>query len=395
MTARKDSGNNEVSAMENTVENIIEDMMLVEEQDHIRKTCEKAVNEYQQAELRRENNKNIIPFPDYLVGWNLQSLLFVEGKKWRAIMLKTMKAMAKRFGLKQADIRDRCIGLMEDMLPFARMNTLKREEREANDDLDAISSSDDTRWRFMEILGGLNCYLEANVEPKAPIVAVSVKAVCADTRRWDIVRRYYRVVDKQIRSLEKEKIADLRQSEPLIRKRQHDMKEVTEYLRPKLIKNRDKRKLWTIICNEMPGFNEFLSQLGESSKWKMCFASASRCAMIAAVDDFYHEFEIAIKCIARELGLEDEELTVELHKNQDKDNCFVSIGDEVIVTQKNNEKIQGIVMIMDMKVEKKTKYPGIHPYIQIKANAGKKEEQNYDVWTENIASVKVLRFKGE
>ena len=88
-------------------------------------------------------------------------------------------------------------------------------------------------------------------------------------------------------------------------------------------------------------------------------------------------------------------MTVELHKNQDKDNCFVSIGDEVIVTQKNNEKIQGIVMIMDMKVEKKTKYPGIHPYIQIKANAGKKEEQNYDVWTENIASVKVLRFKGE
>lgn len=395
MTARKDSGNDEVSAMENTVENIIEDMMLGEEQDHIRKTCEKAVNEYQQAELRRENNKNIIPFPDYLVGWNLQSLLFVEGKKWRTIMLKTMKAMGKRFGLKQADIRDRCIGLMEDMLPFARMNTLKREEREANDDLDAISSSDDTRWRFMEILGGLNCYLEANVEPKAPIVAVSVKAVCADTRRWDIVRRYYRVVDKQIRSLEKEKIADLRQSEPLIRKRQHDMKEVTEYLRPKLIKNHDKRKLWTIICNEMPGFNEFLSQLGESSKWKMCFASASRCAMIAAVDDFYHEFEIAIKCIARELGLEDEELTVELHKNQDKDNCFVSIGDEVIVTQKNNEKIQGIVMVMDMKVEKKTKYPGIHPYIQIKANAGKKEEQNYDVWTENIASVKVLRFKGE
>ena len=395
MTARKDSGNDEVSAMENTVENIIEDMMLGEEQDHIRKTCEKAVNEYQQAELRRENNKNIIPFPDYLVGWNLQSLLFVEGKKWRTIMLKTMKAMAKRFGLKQSDIRDRCIGLMEDMLPFARMNTLKREEREANDDLDAISSSDDTRWRFMEILGGLNCYLEANVEPKAPIVAVSVKAVCADTRRWDIVRRYYRVVDKQIRSLEKEKIADLRQSEPLIRKRQQDMKEVTEYLRPKLIKNRDKRKLWTIICNEMPGFNEFLLQLGESSKWKTCFASASRCAMIAAVDDFYHEFEIAIKCIARELGLEDEELTVELHKNQDKDNCFVSIGDEVIVTQKNNEKIQGTVMIMDMKVEKKTKYPGIHPYIQIKANAGKKEEQNYDVWTENIASVKVLRFKGE
>ena len=377
MTARKDSGNDEVSAMENTVENIIEDMMFGEEQDHIRKTCEKAVNEYQQAELRRENNKNIIPFPDYLVGWNLQSLLFVEGKKWRTIMLKTMKAMAKRFGLKQSDIRDRCIDLMEDMLPFARMNTLKREEREANDDLDAISSSDDTRWRFMEILGGLNCYLEANVEPKAPIVAVSVKAVCADTRRWNIVRRYYRVVDKQIRSLEKEKIADLRQSEPLVRKRQHDMKEVTEYLRPKLIKNRDKRKLWTIICNEMPGFNEFLSQLGESSKWKMCFASASRCAMIAAVDDFYHEFEIAIKCIARELGLEDEELTVELHKNQDKDNCFVSIGDEVIVTQKNNEKIQGIVMVMDMKVEKKTKYPGIHPYIQIKANAGKKEEQNY------------------
>lgn len=72
----------------------------------------------------------------------------------------------------------------------------------------------------MEILGGLNNFLEANYAPKAPIVAVSIRSVCPDTQRWDIVSQYYRVVDKQIRSLEKEKIADLRQSEPMIRKQQ-------------------------------------------------------------------------------------------------------------------------------------------------------------------------------
>ena len=73
------------------------------------------------------------------------------------------------------------------MLPEARRNTIRREEREPKDDLDAIASSDSTRWRFMEILGGLNNFLEANYAPKAPIVAVSIRSVCPDTQRWDIV----------------------------------------------------------------------------------------------------------------------------------------------------------------------------------------------------------------
>lgn len=157
-------------------------------------------------EMKNKANQNVVPFPDYLVGWNLQTLLFIEGKKWRLIMIKTIRAMSKRFGLKQGDIREKCIGLMSDMLPEARRNTIRREEREPKDDLDAIASSDSTRWRFMEILGGLNNFLEANYAPKAPIVAVSIRSVCPDTQRWDIVSQYYRVVDKQIRSLEKRRL---------------------------------------------------------------------------------------------------------------------------------------------------------------------------------------------
>ena len=61
--------------------------------------------------------------------------------------------------------------------------TRSGEKKGAKDDLDAIASSDSTRWRFMEILGGLNNFLEANYAPKAPIVAVSIRSVCPDTRK--------------------------------------------------------------------------------------------------------------------------------------------------------------------------------------------------------------------
>ena len=379
------------------IDEIIDDMLLdgSETADEIKKANEKVTNRYQEMEMKNKANQNVVPFPDYLVGWNLQTLLFIEGKKWRLIMIKTIRAMSKRFGLKQGDIREKCIGLMSDMLPEARRNTIRREEREPKDDLDAIASSDSTRWRFMEILGGLNNFLEANYAPKAPIVAVSIRSVCPDTQRWDIVSQYYRVVDKQIRSLEKEKIADLRQSEPMIRKRKQEMKEAAERLRPVLIHNKDKRKLWAIICKSMPGFTEFLSQLGESSRWKTCFASASRCAMIAAVDCFYHEFEVAVRCIAYEYGLEEEDLTMELHKNQDKKNCFVGTGDEVVISLKNKKKVEGAVISIDMKVETNAKHPEMSVYMVIKEDQGSEGEKTCGIWTNDIESMNVTRFKGE
>lgn len=30
--------------------------------------------------MKNKANQNVVPFPDYLVGWNLQTLLFIEGK---------------------------------------------------------------------------------------------------------------------------------------------------------------------------------------------------------------------------------------------------------------------------------------------------------------------------
>ena len=46
--------------------------------------------------MKNKANQNVVPFPDYLVGWNLQTPLLLKGKKWRLIMIKTIRAMSKK-----------------------------------------------------------------------------------------------------------------------------------------------------------------------------------------------------------------------------------------------------------------------------------------------------------
>ena len=97
--------------------------------------------------------------------------------------------------------------------------------------------------------------------------------------------------------------------------------------------------------------------------------------MIAAVDCFYHEFEVAVRCIAYEYGLE-KKITMELHKNQDKKNCFVGTGDEVVISLKNKKKVEGAVISIDMKVETNAKHPEMSVYMVIKEDQGSEGEKD-------------------
>jgi hypothetical protein len=125
-TVKRISANEDKTMGNDYIDEIIDDMMLdgSETADEIKKANEKVTNRYQELEMKNKANQNVVPFPDYLVGWNLQTLLFIEGKKWRLIMIKTIRAMSKRFGLKQGDIREKCIGLMRDMPPQSLHNGL-------------------------------------------------------------------------------------------------------------------------------------------------------------------------------------------------------------------------------------------------------------------------------
>ena len=117
--------------------------------------------------------------------------------------------------------------------------------------------------------------------------------------------------------------------------------------------------------------------------------------MIAAVDYFYHEFEVAVRYIAYEYGLEGNYLTMELHKNQDKKNCFVGAGDDVAIILKNKKKIEGTVISIDMKVKTNADRSEMSIYMVIKEDLGSEEENTCGIWTDDIKSMNVTRFKGE
>jgi len=76
-----------------------------------------------------------------------------------------------------------------------------------------------------------------------------------------------------------------------------------------------------------------------------------------------------------------------IHASQDKNNAFVSIGDEVCITLKNGKKVQGTITCIDIKKEDDK----LHPFIDLA------EGDCYidGFWVENIQDLKIIRFKGE
>lgn len=85
-----------------------------------------------------------------------------------------------------------------------------------------------------------------------------------------------------------------------------------------------------------------------------------------------------------------------IHQNQDKENCYFGIGDEVEIILKDrvkdDEKVfKGIISTIDMRLQTGTEHDGIHPCIVLADTA----DINMVVgmfWLENIEKIKILQL---
>ena len=89
-----------------------------------------------------------------------------------------------------------------------------------------------------------------------------------------------------------------------------------------------------------------------------------------------------------------------IHRNQDKENCYLDKGDLIeIIPKSENKTYIGEITDIGVRIQNGTEYDGIHPCIII--GILPKEEDVYSdqamFWLENIAELKVLRLgcKGE
>ena len=81
-----------------------------------------------------------------------------------------------------------------------------------------------------------------------------------------------------------------------------------------------------------------------------------------------------------------------IHMNQDKNNAFISVGDEVRITLKNGEVVQGTISCIDIKKEKDKLHP-IMDIINIKNRDGTTYGDCF--WVENMEELEIVKFKGE
>lgn len=87
-----------------------------------------------------------------------------------------------------------------------------------------------------------------------------------------------------------------------------------------------------------------------------------------------------------------------IHCNQDKENCYIDIGDLIEITTKEdvNNIYKGEVMDFGLRIQNGTEYDGIHPCITL--GILPKDKNGYSdlamFWTENIVKIQVLRLGG-
>ena len=82
-----------------------------------------------------------------------------------------------------------------------------------------------------------------------------------------------------------------------------------------------------------------------------------------------------------------------IHVQQDKNNAFFGVGDVVHVTANNGDTFEGEITCIDLKKEGDQ----LHTCIDLK-NLGAEilsTETQASFWVENIATLKIIRFKGE
>lgn len=85
-----------------------------------------------------------------------------------------------------------------------------------------------------------------------------------------------------------------------------------------------------------------------------------------------------------------------IHCNQDKENCYIDIGDLIEITTKEdtNNVYKGEIIDFGLRIQVETEYDGIHPCITI-GILPKIENEYSDLamfWIENIVNIKVLRL---
>ena len=82
----------------------------------------------------------------------------------------------------------------------------------------------------------------------------------------------------------------------------------------------------------------------------------------------------------------------QIHCNQDKENCYIDIGDLIEITTKEdaNNIYKGEVIDFGLRIQNGTEYDGIHPCITIGLKNGYSDFKMF--WTENIVNIKVLRL---
>lgn len=94
----------------------------------------------------------------------------------------------------------------------------------------------------------------------------------------------------------------------------------------------------------------------------------------------------------------------EIHINQNKNDCFFSIGDIVRGEFLNGGKFQGEITAIDIKIQKGKlhtcmdyKYRKKISLIELGFDEDKIVEKSFEdsVWLENVEKIEVLFFKGE
>lgn len=88
-----------------------------------------------------------------------------------------------------------------------------------------------------------------------------------------------------------------------------------------------------------------------------------------------------------------------IHKNQNKADCFVSVGDMVKITCIDGYSVSAVIMDYDLKKETTTVHKGLHTCMDIAVLPYDEKEKTYadmaTIWIENIVELEVLQFKGE
>jgi hypothetical protein len=86
-----------------------------------------------------------------------------------------------------------------------------------------------------------------------------------------------------------------------------------------------------------------------------------------------------------------------IRRNQDKENCYIDVGDLIEIRTQKNKVYRGEITDIGVRIQNGTEDDGIHPFVEIGILPRLKELSNlYSdyimIWVDYIANIKVLRL---